>query len=303
MADLKVCAIIINWNSYDNVRACVSSLLNSSLPFMKLIIVDNGSTDGSIDKIEGEYLLRDQVVILKNDRNLGFAAGMNVGIRHALSLRCDYIFIFNNDAVIDPDCVRILTLESEKFGAEIAGPRIFYKSNRNKIWQGGGYFNYLKAGVRNPEKNKFMPVKTKESTTVDFVTGCAMLVKAEVFVKLGLYDEDYFFYTEDLDFCLNARRKNMKVLFVPEARAYHDLEGISKSRTSPYVLYHLARSTVIFFRKNFGVFYFTYAMILHFLLYTPYRLFQSLIGGNRMGGWFAWIRGSFTGLLTDIRHK
>ncbi len=296
----RVAAIIINWNSLDHVRTCVGSLKLSTLPFFRIIIVDNGSADGSVDKLEDQFKGDDQIELIRNEKNLGFAAGMNVGLRHALSIGSDYAFVFNNDAVIDPECVGVLVRESQQENAGIAGPRIFYKSQGDKIWQGGGYFDYLRAGVRNPEKNKFLPVPIKETVAVDFVTGCAMLVKRDVFDKLGLYDEDYFFYTEDLDFCLNAGRKGVPVLFVPEAHAYHDLDGISKSRTSPYVQYHLARSTVILLRKNFGAIYFLYAMALHFVLYTPYRLFQSIVGGNGTRGWFAWLRGTMAGLKAKL---
>lgn len=295
----SVAVVIINWESYDEVKSCIESLKRSALPFYRIIVVDNGSKDGSAERLEQELKSDEQIALLRNPTNLGFAAGMNVGIRYALSMNCDYVFILNNDASIDPNCVKILVAESERLQAGIAGPRIFYTDYANKIWQGGGYFSYFKAGVLNPEKNKFLPVKTNGPVVVDFVTGCAMLVSTEVFKKLGLYDEAYFFYTEDLDFCLKAGREHVKVLFVPEAQAYHDIKGINKSRTSPYVLYHLARSTVILFRKNFGVLYFVYAVSLHFLLYTPYRLLQSLLGGNGIKGWFAWLRGTFAGLLSN----
>jgi len=290
-------AIVLNYNNYIDTKQCIESLEQSLYPIEKIILIDNGSKNGSIERLQNDYLQNNKVYIIRNEDNLGFARGVNVGIQFALDLGAELFFLLNNDAIIDKECIKNLCAaiaEDERIG--IAGPRIFYYNDPEKIWQGGGYFSFIKAGIINPEKNKLISHCSGKIREVTFLTGCAMLVRREVFERIGLFDEDFFFYGEDVDFCLRARRAGFKLMYVPAAKVWHKIENIAKNRTLPFHLYHLARSHLFVIRKNFGTLYSCYALIVHLLLYTPYRMWQIAHGSRSWKAVIAWFKGTLDGL-------
>ncbi|MEM2002758.1 MAG: glycosyltransferase family 2 protein [Candidatus Methanomethylicaceae archaeon] len=289
--------IVLNYNNYIDTRQCIESLQKSLYPVEKIVLVDNASSDGSLERFYADYLQDNKVYIIKNEYNLGFARGANVGIQFALDLGADFIFLLNNDAIIDQECIKKLCAameEDERVG--LAGPRIFYYCDPEKIWQGGGYFSLWKTGIVSPEKNKLVINSSEKAKEVTFLTGCAMLVKRQVFEKIGLFDEDFFFYGEDVDFCLRARRAGFKLIYVPEAKAWHKIEDIARNRTSPFVMYHLSRSHLLVLRKNFPGLYYLYGVIVHFLLYTPYRMWQIMRGSRSWEAVSAWFEGTLDGM-------
>jgi len=300
----KIFAVILNWDNYKDTAECIISLKKSSLKVSKIILVDNGSKDGSLEKLQKEYQMDQKVHIIQNEFNLGFAAGVNVGILFALEQRADYVFLLNNDAIIDANCIKYLISEADKdYYVGIVGPRIFYYKDPQRVWQGGGNFSFLKTGVINPEKDKLVVGCDEKVKKVTFLTGCALLIKREVFEKIGLFDENFFFYEEDLDFCLQASRAGFKLLYVPYAKAWHKIEAIAKGRTSPFVLYNLARSRVILLRKNFPWYYFLYGLSIHIFLYTPFRFLQIIRGSRNMKSLWAWLCGTGAGIFNILGYR
>jgi GT2 family glycosyltransferase len=296
----KISTIILNWNNFKDTKECIESLKQSGIPFFKIIVIDNGSSDNSADLLEKEYKNISEIIFIRNGKNLGFASGVNIGIKLALEINSDYVFLINNDALIKSDTIIELLSVFNFDNVGISGPRIFFYNEPQKIWQGGGYFSYLKAGVKVPEKNKFENTEKLEKKEVSFLTGCAMLIKKDVFEKVGLFDEKFFFYTEDLDLCLRALRGGFKIMYVPSSKVYHKIEGISKSRTSPFVFYNLSRSFIIFIWKNFSFFYFLYGIFLHFFIYTLYRFLQLAIGSRDIKSIFAWFKGTMDGIKSIV---
>jgi len=294
---LKIIAVILTWNNYDDTKECLDSLLSSKLQLPAIIVVDNGSQDGSIEKLKQDFADTENICFILNEQNLGFAAGVNIGLKSALKQDPDYIFLLNNDAVIDKECIEHLEKEARKAPrAGIIGPRILYFNDPRRIWHGGGYVSRIKTGVIIPEKNKLAEECGTETREVTFLTGCAMLIKREVFETIGLFDEDYFLYEEDLDFCLRASRAGFKLLYVPSAKVWHKIEAIAKDRTSPFILYHMARSRILMLRKNFPWPYFLYGVFVHLLFYTPFRFLQIFQGAQPPKGAWAWVRGTWAGL-------
>jgi len=290
-------AIVLNYNNYTDTHQCIESLLRSLYPIRKIILVDNGSRDGSIEQLQTTYSQNDKVHIITNKGNIGFAGGVNVGIQYALDFGADLIFLFNNDAVINQSCIeKLCSVMKEADHVGIAGPRVFYYKYPERIWQGGGYFNHVKSGIVNPEKNKLEIDCFEKPREVTFLTGCAMLITRQVFENIGLFDEDFFFYGEDVDFCLRARRAGFKLIYVPEAKAWHKIENIASDRTSPFVMYHLARSHLLMIRKNFDILYYLYGVIIHLLLHTPYRMWQIIQGSRSWEAVLAWLKGTWDGL-------
>jgi len=297
-------AIILNYNNYLDTKECIESIRRSSQPVNCIVLIDNGSIDGSINELEKEYELDSKIKIIKSKTNLGFARGVNLGIKQALTNNAKYILLVNNDAIIDIECLNNLCKVCKKNkNIGIVGPRIFYFRDSGRIWQGGGYFSKLKSGVIVPEKNLLAKqCMTNIEKEVDFLSGCVMLVSRMVFEKIGLFDEDFFFYSEDVDFCLRAKKAGFKLFYVPSATAWHKISNINKDRTSPFVLYHLSRSRLIMLHKNFNFYYFIYGILVHLLVYTPYRLWQVLNGSRQVKAICAWLKGTKDGILWKNNH-
>lgn len=235
----KVFTIILNYNSKDTIKDCLFSVFKSDYPNYEVVVADNDSRDGSLELAK---TLFPRAHFIKNEKNLGFAAGVNVGIRFALERFADYVFLLNSDAFIERKTISklIKTAESMK-KAGILSP-IIYNSEKEGVWFSGGrikWFSMKAAHSQNDSKTN--------PYSISYVSGCAMLVKKEVFREVGLFDEDYFLYYEDADFCRRAKKKGFECLVVPEARTYHaeKSESDKKSKT-----YWLVFSALIFFKKN-----------------------------------------------------
>jgi GT2 family glycosyltransferase len=295
----KIYAIILTLNNYSDTYDCIKSLIKSRFPLASIVIVDNHSTDGSIKKLQKGFYSEDRVQFILNNNNLGFAKGVNIGIHFSLKQGADCVFLINNDAIVDPLCIELLLNElKENPYSGMAGPRIFYHKEPDKIWHSGGYFNRLKTGVIVPEKNKLNVELDNKIKKVSFLTGCCMLIKREVFKKTGFFDESYFMYEEDVDFCFRTIKKGFNILYVPKAHVWHKISSTLKDRTSSFVFYNMSRSRLIFFRKNFSFFYFLYACLIHFFIYTPYRIIQACRGQEKT--WqsiLGWMKGTKDGLI------
>lgn len=229
----KVFIVILNYNGKDVLKNALESVYKLNYPNYQVVVVDNDSTDGSFEEARVAY---GKFSFIKNSHNVGFAAGNNVAIKWALEKMADYIFLLNNDALMEKDCLLKLVNEAEKNAeAGILSP-IIYKGDSSQIWFAGGKINWLK--MRAEHVNNI-----KES---DYITGCAMLIKKEIFKKIGLLDENFFLYYEDVDFSFRAKQNGFKLKIIPEAKVFH----FEKSSESLNKIYYLVLSAILFFRKN-----------------------------------------------------
>jgi hypothetical protein len=296
-----ICAVVLNWNNYRDTKECVESLLKSSLPLAAVIIVDNASKDGSNDKLKRDFKDFASVYFIENPDNYGFAKGVNMGLRFALEKGAEYVLLLNNDAVINVDCIEKLyeALINEPKAA-IDGPKILYYKMPQRIWTGESNFSYLKTGIISLQKNKIDDGKDRAIKEVTFLTGCTMLIKKSLFEKIGFFDEDYFFYYEDVDFCLRTIKGGFKILYVPSAKVWHKIGTTSETRTSEFYVYHMGRSHILFLRKNFSGFYFIYGVMLVFFFFTPFRILQIIHGSKSCKAVLGWFRGIFAGFSQSI---
>jgi GT2 family glycosyltransferase len=285
-----VLAATVSWNGFDDTVACIRSLERSTWPIARVLVLDNGSTDGSGDRLERE--LGPGIEVLRNAENQGFARGANALLRHAVAAGADLVFVVNDDAEVDPDCVRLLV---EALAADpeavVAGPAIFFHARPDRVWQGGGSFSRWRAGVAVPAKGRRAAELPDRPQRVSFLTWCAVLVARRALEQVGYLDPAYYLYAEDVDFGLRVRQAGMQMLFVPRARAWHKIGDVARERTSPFVLYHLGRSSTLLLRKRFPRVYAGYGIALQYLLYTPHRLWQTLRGGAGLESVRAWFQG------------
>lgn len=239
----KVFVIILNYNGMDVLKRCLLSVFKSEYPNLEIVLVDNNSTDGSLEMAKSTF---SKPIFIRNEENLGFAAGNNVGIRFALERMADFVVLLNNDTEVEKDFLeKLVAMALRQPEAGILSPVIF-DGNTRQIWFAGGQLNWWTMKAKHETA-----ARTEEFYETDFITGCAMLVRKEVFREIGLLDEDYFLYWEDADFSWRARKAGFKLGVVSDSWVYH-FEKSERKREQK--LYWLVISGLIFFKKNASFF-------------------------------------------------
>jgi GT2 family glycosyltransferase len=241
----KVCVIVLNWNQPEVTAACLDSVQSLQYPSFEIILVDNGSTDNSVQLIEKTFT---GILVMKNQKNLGFAEGSNVGMRRAMQRGADYVFLLNNDTVVSSDALAILVGAAERDQQiGIAGPTIYYYGCGNEVWRIGGTIDRFGRArdLASVATHNDAPAHSRE---LDFVTGCAMLVKRTVVEHVGMIDPRFFAYYEELDWCMRAKRAGFSVLYVPGAKVWHKIAVDARSE-SPAVAYLMTRNRLLFLAK------------------------------------------------------
>lgn len=255
----KIFLIILNWNGKEDTLECLASVKRLEIGGCQLevVVVDNASTDGSVEEIKTRFK---EITILQNNRNLGFAEGNNVGIKYALAHGTDYIILLNNDTLVDKNLINKLLKAMEKDRTiGIVGPKIYfapgfeYHRDRYKaeergkvIWYAGGKIDWqnIYASHRGVDEVDHGQYDKEEET--DFVSGCAMMVRKEVFEKIGLLDARYFLYYEDNDLCQRAKRAGFKIFYTPWAFLWHKNAASSEQPGSWIHQYYQTRNRFLF---------------------------------------------------------
>jgi GT2 family glycosyltransferase len=243
----KVYTVILNWNNHEDTRRCLQSLEKAAYANLAIIVVDNGSGDGSGRLLHEEF---SNLRFIFNDKNLGFARGCNVGIRAALEdEECSYVLLLNNDAVATPGFLeRAVETGETKKDVGLIGGKILYSPESRRIWYAGGEINRWRGltiirGFREVDQGQYDSV-----SEVGFVTGALMLIKRGVLKKVGLLPEEYFFGVEEIDYSLAVRQRGYKLYYVPEFVVYHGADG-SHSNYDPKFVYNNYRSKLILQEK------------------------------------------------------
>lgn len=238
-ASPKVSIVVLNWNGGGDVIECLKSVRDIDYPDYEIIVVDNGSTDGSVAEIGQKF---PDIKVIENSENLGFAEGNNVGIRAATG---DYIMLLNQDTVAGKSMLKDLVqvMEADD-NIGIVGPMILYYDEPDKIWCAGSKLHFAYAShIGKGARKEFFT----RSCSVDYIAGCAMLVKKEVLNKIGLLASEYFLYFEDADFCLRARKAGYKCVYVPSPTVWHKATG--EWITNPTQAYYYMRNAIVFAKR------------------------------------------------------
>ncbi|PIS09589.1 hypothetical protein COT75_00065 [Candidatus Beckwithbacteria bacterium CG10_big_fil_rev_8_21_14_0_10_34_10] len=217
---MKLAIIIVNFNSYPYILDCLLSLKKADKRGVKckIILVDNNSKDESVKAISKNF---PQVDIIKNRKNLGFAKANNVAIKKALKEKFDYIFLLNPDTKVEENFLEpLIQLIKSNRKIGIVSPALKEKRNGKTIYTLGAKFNRVLGKTEHLylKENSINSLKPQEE---ELVSGCAMLVKTSVFKKIGLFDEKFFLYFEDTDFCLRAFKIGFKIYSVPQSVVFH----------------------------------------------------------------------------------
>jgi GT2 family glycosyltransferase len=233
-ADARIAAIVVNHRTVAETLLAVGSLRASRRAPDLILIVDNGSGDGSAAALQGPG---QTVVALEH--NLGFAAGANAGIRVALARQARAVFLLNSDARVHPECLGLLEAALAPPAVGIAGPTLLRWGAPDTIESQGIVYAPLSGRMRHRGAGARLP-RGATTRSVDGIAGTAMLIKREVLDSVGLFDEDYFLYYEDLDLCWRARRAGFGSVCVDAARAWHR-GAYSVGARSPERVYWAAR--------------------------------------------------------------
>lgn len=243
-----VAVVILTWNGKDLTLDCLRSLEAVPTPGLRVVVVDNASSDGTVEAIRGRY--GERVEIVETGANLGFAGGNNKGIEHALAGGADLVLLLNNDTVVDPGFVDALAAAMRDAPAVgVAGPKIYYHVPPDRIWFAGGVISMWRGtarhiGIREVDRGQY-----DRPRDVDYITGCAMMVRRSVFERVGVLDTGYRAYFEDSDFCMRARRAGFGIRYVPSARVWHKISSSTGGQLSRRKITRKLESSVRFFRR------------------------------------------------------
>jgi GT2 family glycosyltransferase len=257
-----VSVIVVNWNGEKVLPECLESLKGQTYSPMEIIVVDNGSTDQSVSMLREKFLKH--VNLIESSANLGFAGGNNVGIRSAQG---EYIALLNNDAVANPgwveEMVKVAEADPE---VGMCASKIYSLDEPGVLDSAGGLLIYpdgLSRGRGRLERDVGQYEKVEE---VLLPSGCACLYRRAMLDEIGLFDEDFFAYSDDTDLGLRARLGGWKCIYVPTAVAYHRYSA-STGRYSPLKAYLAERN-----RIWVAVKYFPIPVLLMSPVYSLWRL-------------------------------
>jgi len=238
-----VAVIVLNWNRTDLTLACLRSLYRLERLPDQVIVVDNGSRPDPTALITAAF---PQITLLRNERNLGFAGGNNVAIRHALAHGADYVMLLNNDAEVAPDLLGLLIDFAESDASiGIVGPMIYFYDEPERIAFAGGMVEANTGRGRSLDSwhGDLIP------RPLDWMSGCALLIKRTVVEEIGLLDERMFAYYEDIDWCARAREAGYQVWLAPQARVWHKI-AVEERQQSPWYVYLMTRNRLLFSRNR-----------------------------------------------------
>jgi GT2 family glycosyltransferase len=277
---MKLSIIIVNYNTYTLTKQTIESVIEKEHPFQyEILLVDNASSDGSIERLQkdfNELILQGTLQIFINEINLGFAKANNIGIRVAIG---EYILLLNSDTVVKEDCL-------EKCLVQMQSDNNIGALGCKVLLSDGKLDHACKRGFPNPKASlyyllklyKIDPLKygqynalnlhEDEVGEVDCLTGAFMLMPKDVLNKIGLLDEDFFMYGEDIDLCYRIKDGGYKILYYPNAQIIHYKGGSSKKKRTK-VIYDFHKAMWIFYKKHY---YRKYNFAVAFLVYIGIQI-------------------------------
>lgn len=285
----RVAIVVLNYKGLKDTLECIGSLEKQTYPDIYIVIIENGSHDNSAKKLQ--ELESDKITLMCNDQNLGFAGGVNTGIQWALANDYDYIALLNNDATVDKDWVKNLVHSMERYESGITTGLMLTEDGKKIDSTGEQYSIWGLAFPRSRGHNK------NEALMGDFVfgaTGGASLYSAKMLRQIGMFDEDFFAYYEDVDISFRAQLAGWKIYYEPKAIAYHKLGKTSARMRSGFAVYQTFKNLPLIFIKNvpFGL---LWPIGLRFALAYWLMLGKAITKGNGLP--------ALKGMLMSIIYK
>ena len=258
MSPPKVSIIILNWNGLEYTIECLECLKKIIYPNYEVIVVDNGSEGNDAQELKKRF--GDYIHVIQNDKNYGYTGGNNIGIRYALtSSSPDYFLILNNDVVLHRDSLTEMVNVAESDDAiGIVGPKVYYSDVSNIIHSAGMKTDLRLVSFSSIGYKQLDTGKHNVQQDVDSLSGCCLLLKRETIHQVGTFDESYFCYWDDVDYCFRAEKVGFRIVYVPQAIAWHRKVLKKKfwgklpyeEQASPLAYYYWTRNCFTFARKH-----------------------------------------------------
>lgn len=240
--------VILNWNQAQMTIDCLESLHNQDYAHIRIVLVDNGSTDDSCERIAAAF---PGVILIENGANLGYTKANNVGIQRALELGTDYVFLLNNDTVVAPHMLsELVAIAESSADIGVAGPTMLYFDQPDVIWCAGNSIDWNNGETyRQHDGDHVSIVEPLPPQDVDFITSCAICIKQAVFDTVGMMDERFFIYYDETDWFARVRVAGWRVVYVPNAKMWHKVSA-TMGESSPKTDYYMVRNKFLFLAKN-----------------------------------------------------
>jgi len=242
----SVAAIVLNYNGREVTLQALESLTKMTYPNYDVVVVDNGSTDDSFQAVEEAF---PQVFQVRTEINKGAASGCNLGIRWAMEREYDYLLILNNDIEVDPAMLtELVTLAQGDPTIGCVGPKEYYYWDRQRIWSAGGRLRFRESITRERGDGEIDQGQYDQDEEMDYINGCAMLVRREVVDAVGLWDPIFHLAVEDADFCTRMKQRGYSCWYAHRAQLWH-MVGYATGVYKPGKTFHTGRSTAIYVRR------------------------------------------------------
>ncbi|MEO8277221.1 MAG: glycosyltransferase family 2 protein, partial [Thermoanaerobaculia bacterium] len=250
----RVLAIVLNFNGREMTLSTIDSLLALDYPELGILVVDNGSTDGSAAAVEALSTQFPAVRQLRTEVNLGISGGLNLGFRLGLEEGWDFLMPMNNDIEVAPDLLAELVQAAGRApSAGCIGPKCFYYfGDRNRLWSAGGDLRFRESVTHERGMGELDRGQFDVDAEVDYVNGALMLIRRQALVATGLWDPVYHVSVEDADWCVRMKRAGFVCLYAHRARLWHMVSPTTGGYTAGRT-FRTGRSTAIFVRRYAGL--------------------------------------------------
>ncbi len=286
MDEPLVISIVLSWNNFIDTDECLASLVCQTHKNHRIVIVDNGSVDDSLERLEKRW--KDAARFIRAGENLGIAGGYNVGIRDALSSGADYVALFNDDVTVELDLLEKLLAPFEQDpNTAVTTPILVYYDRPGLVWFARAAYNRWFGLTWYPGRDK--PVEAiiptpGTSYVSDWVPLCSALISRKALEEIGLMDEEFFLSHEDVEWCLRARRQGLERRVVPSALSRHKV-GVSRGRRgsnvpTPASAFHQARNGFAVGARHFPGLLIVSFLVGQFALSLPFQLFRMAVAGS-----------------------
>lgn len=244
--------VTVTYNSGGVIDDFMRSVLSQDHHSLLLYIVDNASSDDTLHRVR--QFQDPRIRTIESGANVGFAAGCNIGMNAALAELCSHVLIINNDTTFDTTLIARLLQSEADLGADLTVPKIYHFDEPRKIWAAGGRFQRLRgyASVHLGEE-EIDAGQFDEPRRVEFAPGCCILMRRSAIERVGYFDERYFVYTEDADYCWRATRLGLQIWYTPAALLLHKVSSLTGGSGSPFFVRYTTRNRVLFIRKHLSL--------------------------------------------------
>lgn len=245
----RVGIVTVTYNSAPVIQPFLRCALAQSQVDFRLYLIDNASADDTLARVDPAADPR--IVLVRNPTNRGIAAGNNQGIHLAHRDRCSHVLLLNNDTEFGPDLLAGLLARMEAHGCDLIAPKMYFFDRPDRLWYAGGGFlrrhGYTSFSFGQGEVDRGQFDAARE---VAFCPTCCTLIRMSVFEAIGLMDERYFVYWDDIDFLYRAFRAGLVTRYEPSLQLWHKVSSLTGGKQSPFSLYYGARNKVYFLFKH-----------------------------------------------------